>query len=357
MITKVKSLFVCFIIVATQLTAQDFVYKKYTWDANPKLHQLTDEEKQSNYIKLKEKIIFEYAYEASGELVMYETVHEIIHFNNEKGVEEMNKIYVSYSKILEEMNLKARTITADGKIIPFNESSVKKVDNLENSGPFLIFAMDGAEKGGEIEYMYTNKKSPTIYTYWKMQDDKIRKDISIDLYSPDNLVFEAKGYNGFPAFTKDTAIENKNHIYASLEKTEALNDEKYATYDANKMRFDIQLTYNTAKNKSRMYSWEYAGVDFYAILFNFTKQELKAVDKLISKLDIEKQKTDEAKILTLEQWMKTNIGKKEINEYQTRVTFKQKFATAEECVKLRKFVPEKNEENMDRLENELKEMK
>ncbi len=47
----------------------------------------------------------------------------------------------------------------------------------------------------------------------------------------------------------------------------------------------------------------------------------------------------------------------EISENETKVTFKQKFKTAEECSKLRKFVPEKNEENMDRVENELTRMK
>lgn len=47
----------------------------------------------------------------------------------------------------------------------------------------------------------------------------------------------------------------------------------------------------------------------------------------------------------------------EISENETKVTFKQKFKTAEECNKIRKFVPEKNEENMDRLEIELKNMK
>lgn len=46
----------------------------------------------------------------------------------------------------------------------------------------------------------------------------------------------------------------------------------------------------------------------------------------------------------------------EIASTKTKVIFKQKFETAEECDKLRKFVPEKNEENMDRLENELKKM-
>ncbi|HYG02835.1 MAG TPA: SRPBCC family protein [Chryseosolibacter sp.] len=42
----------------------------------------------------------------------------------------------------------------------------------------------------------------------------------------------------------------------------------------------------------------------------------------------------------------------EISENETRVVFKQKFKTREECDKLRKYVPEKNEENMDRLEEE-----
>lgn len=47
----------------------------------------------------------------------------------------------------------------------------------------------------------------------------------------------------------------------------------------------------------------------------------------------------------------------EINTNETKVIFKQKFKTVEECEKLRKYVPEKNEENMDRLEEELKKMK
>jgi uncharacterized protein YndB with AHSA1/START domain len=46
----------------------------------------------------------------------------------------------------------------------------------------------------------------------------------------------------------------------------------------------------------------------------------------------------------------------EVSERETKVIFKQKFATVEECDKLRKFVPEKNEENMDRLEKELARM-
>jgi uncharacterized protein YndB with AHSA1/START domain len=46
----------------------------------------------------------------------------------------------------------------------------------------------------------------------------------------------------------------------------------------------------------------------------------------------------------------------EVSPSTTRLTFKQKFATAEECSKLRKYVPEKNEENMDKLAEELTRM-
>jgi uncharacterized protein YndB with AHSA1/START domain len=46
-----------------------------------------------------------------------------------------------------------------------------------------------------------------------------------------------------------------------------------------------------------------------------------------------------------------------LGENETRVIFKQKFETVEECNKLRPYVPEKNEENMDKLEEELAKMK
>lgn len=45
---------------------------------------------------------------------------------------------------------------------------------------------------------------------------------------------------------------------------------------------------------------------------------------------------------------------KEIDIDKTKIVFKQLFETAKECNKLKPFVIDKNEENFDRLENELK---
>ena len=46
----------------------------------------------------------------------------------------------------------------------------------------------------------------------------------------------------------------------------------------------------------------------------------------------------------------------EVDAAKTKLTFKMLFETADECNKLRKFVPEKNEENFDKLEAELRSM-
>jgi uncharacterized protein YndB with AHSA1/START domain len=46
----------------------------------------------------------------------------------------------------------------------------------------------------------------------------------------------------------------------------------------------------------------------------------------------------------------------EINEFQTKIVFKMLFETAEECNKVKRFVVDKNEENFDKLENELASM-
>jgi uncharacterized protein YndB with AHSA1/START domain len=46
----------------------------------------------------------------------------------------------------------------------------------------------------------------------------------------------------------------------------------------------------------------------------------------------------------------------EVASDRTKIIFKMLFESAEECNKLKKFVPEKNEENFDKLEDELRDM-
>ena len=52
-------------------------------------------------------------------------------------------------------------------------------------------------------------------------------------------------------------------------------------------------------------------------------------------------------------YFKVLVTFEEINEFQTKIVFKMLFETAEECNKVKRFVVDKNEENFDKLENEL----
>jgi len=298
--------------ISISLFAQELAYKKISWESEPKLHTVSDKEKEYSYVVLKDQITLEFVYESSGELVMDEKRNKIVQVNNDAGIEEMNKVYIPYTRVLEEMDLKARTITSAGKIIPLDKNASKKVDNVENSGAYIIFVMEGLDVGGEIEYIYTNKKSSLTSSLWRLQISKPLKNVSVDIYSPDNLIFEGKGFNGLPDFVKDTVIEDKNHISTKIDFIEGLNEEKYSAYDANKMRFEYQLIYNTARSRARMYTWEYCGLEMYSALFNLEKKEIKAVDKLVSKLSLKNLSSDEQKVHKLDQFLKTNINYKEV---------------------------------------------
>ena len=51
------------------------------------------------------------------------------------------------------------------------------------------------------------------------------------------------------------------------------------------------------------------------------------------------------------------IGFEKLSDFKSRISFKMIFDTVEECEKVKRFAIPKNEENFDRLENELQEMK
>ena len=342
-----KQALLCIAILLNALFSfgQQPFYRTYTWEAEPKLHQIDTSDAQFNFVKLLDKHVQDYEYEQSGELVMFETNHIIIHVNKPDGVEEVNKIYIPSGNILEEMDLKARVISPNGAIIPFDKSSVKHVDNLENSGPYIIFALSGIEPGCEIEYMYTNKRNPSLYSYIRIQESQPKRNVSVDFFSPRNLIYLAKGYNGCSEFVADTTSDGRNHLAMKMPFVKAWTEQKYATESANKMRYDYQLAYNTAKGKARLYSFETAGVDFYNRVYTFEKAELKAVEKLLSKLGITKLTTDSAKITQLEQWAKSHIGYKDGAEsvplqkmltlnYSSDLDFQRFYVAAAEILKM-----------------------
>jgi hypothetical protein len=302
-----KILFFSLLVLLQNLTGQTKFYLNYDWDKKPVLNATDPKYKDSDYYTVKEKHVLEYAYNSNNELGLYETKHVITHINNDKGVEYKNKMYISSSKIIEMVDIRARCITASGKVINLDKNSIKQVDNFEDRGPYTIFAFEGVEPNCDIEYMYTSKKYVTTYGSFDKQFSFPQKNMEIDFITPKNLIFELKSYNGFPQFTSDTSNQKVNHLVTKATDIPEFETEKYSADEASRMYFSYHLRYNTATSKAKYYTWNTIGNDFITTYYKTEKDDSKAVSKLIDKSGAGKKATDLEKIKTLESYVKKNI--------------------------------------------------
>src|ERR1041384_3754725 len=121
-------------IIALGAAAQSKFFQSYDWAKNPVCYKASETEKKYDYFVVNDKHVLEFAYDANNELNLFETRHIITHVNSDKGVENMNKMYLPSSKIIETIIMKARCITPAGKVINLDKSAFKNVDNLEDKG-------------------------------------------------------------------------------------------------------------------------------------------------------------------------------------------------------------------------------
>lgn len=288
--------------------AQKYTHKDYDWAANPELHQLSDEQKEKAAVIIKEARILEFAYSTDGDLNLFETKHKVVKVNEDKAIEAHNKVFVSMRDVEDFTVLKARAITPEGKVTELNEDNIKELKDVETYGAFKIFAIEGVEIGGEIEYFYTTKqvvREP--FGRITFQSDVPIEEAVIKIISPSNLVFETQSYNGFPKLT-ETEGEETRTLQATAKDIPALLEEDYATYQSNLMKVDYKLSYNNASfKKKELYSWDEAADYFGSILKDESEVAAEMLQKELKKLKVKKM-SEEEKIKTIENYVKDNFS-------------------------------------------------
>ena len=227
-----KKIIVLALFLCTSQVFSQF-YKTYDWAKKPTLHKLTDKEAKESSVGVLEKYIVEYSMpKIDQDGLKYETTHTIARVLDEKGIKTHNTVYISMYDVIDIVDIKARTITPSGKVTLLNKDNIKELKNVEEYGDFKIFAIEGAEKGSEIEVLYTLKKEFSAfgretlqksYPIRKLEYDFIYGEMPgrIKVYNA-NGEFVEKSYNG--AKGKQLVLEN---IVPMVE-------EEYATPDANK---------------------------------------------------------------------------------------------------------------------------
>jgi hypothetical protein len=305
------------LLLVFNIKAQDPFYRTYDWDASPKVTAPEALDQSEGQIVLKDLRVSEYAYEKSGDLITYVTKHRKVKVFSDKGIENNNKVYIPSSGVIEFMQIKARSISPSGKISNIEKSAIKEVDDVESKGSYKMFAIEGIEKNSEIEYLYTYKKSGGYFGTEYAQSALPKLNFSYKIICPSNLVFDPKLYNSNSEVKKDTLSGNRNVVTINLPKIDPLKEEKYSFYNANLIRIEYKLAYNSVKGKARLLTWDNAADRYYHIICDFDKKDISETNSFLKKLKLSGS-DDLAKIRQLENHLKmkfeTRTGSSEDNE-------------------------------------------
>jgi len=282
-------------------------HKNDTWADERDRIDLTPEQGQLPSIYLKDFLQLEY-FEEDSALFIYSTTHKIIRVNSDEAILSHNRIYVPMYNVVKLVSLKARSISPSGDIQDLDEKNIKEIKDEDTGNAYRIFAIEGLEKGSEIEYMYTVKLNRRYFGREFLQETVPVYNSDFELICPEHLKFDIKGYNGFPQ-TKEEEKDGKRFYTAHIKYIPELDSEQYSAYTASRMRVEYKLAYNLNQGTNRLLSWEDATQRIYQIIYDVSDSESEAVDKFIQSIDLPDKKEDQ--IRSVENYVKNNIGVQE----------------------------------------------
>ena len=282
-------------------------YETYDWDSTS-IHLLTDEIRQKPIAEIKNKIVEEFFYNQSDMLVEYEIEHKAYWLNSDEEIENYNKIYLPYSQSSNILVSKARVIKGNGEIIVLDETKIMTAKNEETGREYKYFAFEGVEKGSIVEYLFITESMPHYTgTRITLQNGNDKYNVEFDLYTPENLIFAFKSFNGLDTVHRDTLIEDKLHWSLQLPYIEKLEDEDFSAYHANKQYLIYKLDYNKASGDRNIISYANTAKDIFEYYHaEISKKEKKAIKKLLAQTDVDIARDYIGKIRAIEDFVKNN---------------------------------------------------
>ena len=277
-------------LFATNLYAQDLLNEDYDWAKEPEKVEIPESWKEKNEVKVLDYHVREYNHDDAGEFVMFTIDHERIRLNTSEAVDDNNKLYLPVASESSIIKLKARVVKANGKINELDEDDIQEAEDEETGYKYKYYALEGIEIGDEIEYLYFLKKSPSYYgTRILVQGTDPKLNYHYEIVTPQHLLFNYKGYNGFPGFELDSSSEDYNILKVEIDTLEDLKSETGALYDANRMQVIFKLEENLASGSKNIVNYSNVSKAYHRIFMGegITKKDLKTVKKIAKKLDLD----------------------------------------------------------------------
>jgi len=304
MIKKLITICSLFLFLSAGAQNNGLILEK--WEASPLLHQIDSKYAGESAVILLDKRRVEYIDEKE-ELIMYRTLHKIIHINNDNGIETFNRVYLPVNENKDIVSIKARTVLPGGKIIEISSENIKDIKD-EDEQMYKIFAMEGLVKGCEVEFYYTYKRNTGHFGRENIQGSFPILEATVEIVSPARLIYDLRTYNTMTK-AKDTVINDKRFVAFSAKGIPGVEEEKYSAYEANLLRCEYKLSYNLARSKNeKLFTWDELAKRAYSLYSTCTEKELKKVDDFVDDLKLKKLGSDLEKIIATENYLKKNFA-------------------------------------------------
>ncbi len=302
-------LFICS-AAAISVSAQkklSFKPKYVEWEEKPVVHNVPREYANEPAIILQQEVSRDYRYEGHH-INVYYTVHRVVKVLDDKGIEMYNKVAIPVNPDTRVPSIKARTILPNGKVRDIAKDMIKVTRN-ENGQNEIVFAMEGVEKNAEIEVLLKEIRPLSFFGSEEFQFEVPVLSARFDMSYPRELVFEEKGYNGFPT-VRDTLLNNRRHITAVASDIPALHSEPHSFYNVYRMRAEYRIHNFIDENEndnSKVYTWDDLARKMYEEHYKITDKERAVVNKYLTTLGVHANGDEAENIRKIEDGIKSNI--------------------------------------------------
>src|SRR4051812_46226220 len=110
---KFLLLFICLPMLGM---SQAIEMLNYEWDKNAAIHTLSAEEAKEPLVMILDERVIEYYWNKNDDIEQYNWRHRILRLNDNKAIEENNKIYIPVASPLSLISFKARSVSKTGAV-------------------------------------------------------------------------------------------------------------------------------------------------------------------------------------------------------------------------------------------------
>lgn len=302
--------------------------QNYDWQKDRRRVDLNEKETRFAEYQLLFHRSYDYSW-VNKELEMVLTEHSITRVTNNESIQRHNRIYVSLRGVQELLDIKARAINKNGKVVLFDKKNLKEIKDEDSDNSYKIFAIEGVEADAEIEYFYRLRMERKVYETVYVQNQYPIRKFELQVTCPKALVYEFKAYHDTSRVHSDT-LNRRNRYNLTMEQIPGLPEEGFSSYNASRKRIEFKLAYNFSSSSARLNTWVDAAKTFYRQLVMVESDDQKAIEKYAKTIGDNPSWALVKRIRNVEENIKRSISISSSSQYR-KVTDMLKFQQATEA--------------------------